>query len=78
MRRASYPWHAAAELKGVHLFIHSFANFLSFSSIARVEIAVATNMSIWDSNDLGEISVKVSWALFGPALCKLPNTFLTQ
>ncbi|KAJ4385727.1 hypothetical protein N0V93_010157 [Gnomoniopsis smithogilvyi] len=25
-------------------------------------------MSIWDSNDLGDISVKVSWALFGPAL----------
>lgn len=33
------------------------------------------NMSIWDSDDLGDISVKVSWALFGPAFRKYSKQF---
>lgn len=77
MKRASYPWNAAAEFKGLHLSFSPLI-LLSFSSIDRVEFAVATKMSLWDSEDLGDISMKVSWALFGPALRKPQHTLLTS
>lgn len=60
----------------IHFFFSFFVS--SFLSIRRAEFAVFINMSLWDSVDLGDVSEKVSWALFGPAFRKLYKPCPTQ
>lgn len=58
-----------------HSLRKSFFFLLSFFIVlvswhSRVRYKVAINMSIWNSKDLGDVSMKVSWALLGPAVRK--------